>query len=763
MKKASLLLKQFTVHSLLIILPVIVITFISNYIILSYSEAEISKAGLEKLEVADRITKLLSQTITNDAVKMSLNPRLNDLYGSEDIEVMMDNINNLYMLLDFQKVLSDIIRTNSLYSSMYVYLDNSNYIITSNGVFKKEDFRDKEWIDSYIKNKKTREPFSWISPRPIDSTGENYVLSYIFPLTPYTTNMRGVVAINLNERSLSGLINSSQYSDIDQSDISVIDFQGKVISSINKKSLLKDVTDKTYVSRILKDTSSKGFFTDDIDGKKVLVTFLKEDVSEWIYVGVFSLDTLSNKVNSLREMIIYISIALLILGIATSFVISRKIYNPVKKLVQEIKARKGLDITSVDNEVTLLSRTFETLIREEDQLFNRIEKSQKYLRENYITCLLRGASPSIDEQTQLFPYSNFLCVLISIDRYKDFVASFSYEQQFYLKSLILSMSEETLRTSFSCSGIALEGDRIVLLVNFNEEGAEQVLPVLKQHFSVIQKEAEKVIETTITVCLSNAYNDIHKIRTAYIKAQNLLKYRFMLGYGQIIENADRPTSSSKYFYPFNLEKQILNNVDTGSKSSLLGSLNNLIDEIKENKELTFDNVMLILNQLLGNTVKYLLNLNLSVSKVFGNDFNIYSQLAELETLDDAGLFLTNIYLQIIEYTQKLKEYDKSHIAKIMQYIQENYKKDIAINNLADHVGLSYSHVRKIFNDETGENIVNYINNMRIEEAQRLLRQSGMNINEIALSLGYNNKQSFNRFFKKYVGVNPGEYRNIKSI
>ena len=155
-------------------------------------------------------------------------------------------------------------------------------------------------------------------------------------------------------------------------------------------------------------------------------------------------------------------------------------------------------------------------------------------------------------------------------------------------------------------------------------------------------------------------------------------------------------------------------------------------------------------------------MNISVSKIFGNDFNIYSKLADIETLDETGLFLANIFLQIIEYCEKVKVDDTSHIAKIMDYIHKNFKQDIAINTLADYVGLSYSHVRKIFNDATGENIVNYINNMRIEEAQRLLRQTNMSINDIALSLGYNNKQSFNRFFKKYVSINPGEYRNIKS-
>jgi AraC-like DNA-binding protein len=431
-------------------------------------------------------------------------------------------------------------------------------------------------------------------------------------------------------------------------------------------------------------------------------------------------------------------------------------------LVQEIKTRRGLDVIANDNEVTLLSKTFEAMIREEDQLFNSIEKSKKYLRENYLICLLRGKTPGDDEQIDLFPYKYFVCGIITIDRYEDFVANFSYEQQFYLKSVILNLSEETIGSSFKCSGIAMEGGRIVLIINFDNEDSNLVFSMLKNSFTVIQNESTKVIETTITVCLSTIYNNIHKVRIAYYEAQHLLKLRFMSGYGNIICNIDKNDCIRKYYYPFSLEKQILNNVDTSCKSALLVSLNDLITELKENKELSYDNVMLILNQLLGNTVKYLLNQNLSVSKIFGSDFNIYSRLADIETLDEAGLFLSNIFLQIIEYNEKLRDDGKSHIAKIMEYIQKNYKKDIAVNDLADHVGLSYSHVRKIFNDETGENIVNYINNMRIEEAQRLLRQSNLNINDIALSLGYNNKQSFNRFFKKYVGINPGEYRNIKT-
>jgi AraC-like DNA-binding protein len=71
--------------------------------------------------------------------------------------------------------------------------------------------------------------------------------------------------------------------------------------------------------------------------------------------------------------------------------------------------------------------------------------------------------------------------------------------------------------------------------------------------------------------------------------------------------------------------------------------------------------------------------------------------------------------------------------------------------------LSYSYLRKIFKDETGDNIINYINHIRVEESKRLLLQTGMTVKEIAHNLGYNNEQSFLRFFKKYEECSPGEY------
>jgi AraC-like DNA-binding protein len=177
--------------------------------------------------------------------------------------------------------------------------------------------------------------------------------------------------------------------------------------------------------------------------------------------------------------------------------------------------------------------------------------------------------------------------------------------------------------------------------------------------------------------------------------------------------------------------------------------------------LSYDNINQIFNQLLGNIVKYLVESHINISAVFGENYNIYQDLLTRETLDEIREWLLEIFARIFDYRQLPQAKGKNHIANILDYIHQNLHKDIDINTLAEYVGLSYSHVRKIFYDETGANVIAYINNLRINEAKQMLRQSNLSIREIALKLGYNNSQSFNRFFKKYEGITPGDYRHLK--
>ena len=112
----------------------------------------------------------------------------------------------------------------------------------------------------------------------------------------------------------------------------------------------------------------------------------------------------------------------------------------------------------------------------------------------------------------------------------------------------------------------------------------------------------------------------------------------------------------------------------------------------------------------------------------------------------------------------LKSVDKSreelYYEKAILYIQENYMKNINITDVADAVGISYVYLSKIFKvyQKDEMRMVDCLNVIRIERAVSLLEETNDTLPEIAEKVGYNNVQSMNRFFKKYKGVTPGDYR-----
>jgi len=157
-------------------------------------------------------------------------------------------------------------------------------------------------------------------------------------------------------------------------------------------------------------------------------------------------------------------------------------------------------------------------------------------------------------------------------------------------------------------------------------------------------------------------------------------------------------------------------------------------------------------------MKYLLDMHCPIGSVLGDDCNLYQELASLETLDEIQLWLNQLYEKILNYFQQKNEEKKSPFERALDYIHMNYRHDFEISRIADHIGISYSHFRRIFRENTGDNVINYINTLRINESKRMLCQTSLTINDIAQHLGYNSSQTFNRFFKKYEGITPGEFR-----
>lgn len=100
------------------------------------------------------------------------------------------------------------------------------------------------------------------------------------------------------------------------------------------------------------------------------------------------------------------------------------------------------------------------------------------------------------------------------------------------------------------------------------------------------------------------------------------------------------------------------------------------------------------------------------------------------------------------------------IENALNYVSENLKNKITVQEVASVLALSESRFLHIFKEQTGMSFIKYVIGLKIEKAKELLLYSNMRVSEIALELGYIDSLYFSRLFKKNVGVSPQNYKNV---
>ena len=113
--------------------------------------------------------------------------------------------------------------------------------------------------------------------------------------------------------------------------------------------------------------------------------------------------------------------------------------------------------------------------------------------------------------------------------------------------------------------------------------------------------------------------------------------------------------------------------------------------------------------------------------------------------------------------QAYRTENRDEFYPVLTYIENNYDKEIKIEDLLGMQHLSYSNFAIKFKRYTGESIITYLNKFRIKQAQKLLREPGLPVNEVATKCGFMDICYFCRVFRKYCGQSPREFRKSLQV
>ncbi|SFD65833.1 two-component system, response regulator YesN [Paenibacillus catalpae] len=139
---------------------------------------------------------------------------------------------------------------------------------------------------------------------------------------------------------------------------------------------------------------------------------------------------------------------------------------------------------------------------------------------------------------------------------------------------------------------------------------------------------------------------------------------------------------------------------------------------------------------------------------------LQQEIKKISTWEDCCHYLSSLLNELWQWRAESSDKYGDVIKQVKEYIVSHYNNEqLSLKIIANHVRISPSHLSKVFSQETGQTLTEYLTQIRIGKAMELLKTTRSKSFEIAFEVGYNDPHYFSNLFKKMTGMTPKEYRN----
>ena len=283
-------------------------------------------------------------------------------------------------------------------------------------------------------------------------------------------------------------------------------------------------------------------------------------------------------------------------------------------------------------------------------------------------------------------------------------------------------------------------------------------------FSNSVKKVKNIIKDSnelsdLSIGMSSEKEGIDGIRKSYEEALTSYEYRVFYEEKHIINYPELEIKSRKNTIDENFIENIKNSIGLNRIEDINNTLNSIID----------------VNNLSKYSLQYILQFQKSIFEIIldiDGRINIeenllkeqINKLSSIYNFENIVIFIERLKETLYELNKEIlvinsKSSSNNSLIKAVEYINNNFDKQINLAVVANYVSMNYTYFSEMFKEYTGDSFVNYLKKKRIEEAKKLLTNPEYKIYEIATEVGYDDSKHFSKIFKKITGVTPNEYRN----
>ena len=390
----------------------------------------------------------------------------------------------------------------------------------------------------------------------------------------------------------------------------------------------------------------------------------------------------------------------------------------------------------------------------EEELKKKLTNNQAIYTESLFMNIIRDhrdvIKQDIEEQLESVIKINlkerqFNCIMIAVE---------FAEENMTMKEICSFMKEQIQKEyGGECWGPYLYQGNIYCLIMAREKEHKVEIPE-----RILRKSMDKVLADSSSMHInigigywSEGIYDIYKSAKA---AQKALEYRFVFGKNDIFNISDYKDKKLEDYTGFEqFGKQLAACIECGDVDGIkkiCGSIALYIEKHQINKSY----LDYFITDFFGVHIE-----SLSADPDFDKDdclLNLRKFLYVSESLD----YFAGVLISASRVKKPVTDTENT-VIRIKEYIGENYKTDnLSLGEISKIFNMSPNYICRIFKEKTGNTLLNYINNLKMLEAKRLLSQTDKKIWEISQELGYSNQYYFSMGFKKATGYSPKEYRKM---
>ncbi|NMF06241.1 response regulator transcription factor [Clostridium beijerinckii] len=355
----------------------------------------------------------------------------------------------------------------------------------------------------------------------------------------------------------------------------------------------------------------------------------------------------------------------------------------------------------------------------------------------------------------------FVLFLIQIDNFFKYIE----DEEFYTKTLneIIKNVSEIIEELNIGECFYSENGEFTAIVRLTPTISEaDIINECYYLAQEIRKRVSLMHNISLTISVSSTFKKPFKIKKYFDEAFKLSKMKVFLGNDTIIlnntfvKNLDLDTDTlAKRINAINIA------IEQNNIENLKSELTHLYDkDIRGFMQFNYLNY--INSSLLDLVVKTCNRYSIAYEDIFSTSYIPIEILSTKETVEEMSEWFLEIFTKIINinFNNSFTNKYSKKVADSIDYINKNlFNQSLSLTDIAENINVHKVYLCRIFKEETGENVTQYILKARIEKSKEIILSTNYKLYEISDKLGFNSPQQFSILFKKVTGITPNQFRD----